>query len=600
MLVFLVIYVASYKFGVLKKIACIPKMKFMRKIILFLLFLGFLVFADSQAKYIICFCVDNNHVSVHLYDGSTGQMYGRGFYALGHGSDKNAPKIPNAGGTLQGQEEPVPSDAERSLFGGYGTIQDDDGLIGKKCICYEITEEQYNKVANYMNNYEHRYNVATQNCVDFAQDTGEQIGIELPSSTDFLGVSEPKILYRILNNMRSEQLFYEENPDLAKVKSKSFPYIIIYGSNETERLEKKFNFTINKTNKNTTEEAKQYKVQQEMNAHAEDVLGNPDDLYKELIGKGSTPTETTVWATAPQGESCGTDCIKVDKDTPINFSPSFTPPQYSFVWWDFGDGYKAVMPNPTHTYSELGQYPVKMRYLDESETLKFATYKVVVSENEFGLPDTRTFKVSTPSGNEIIFENKKQLDETKAENEAQAELTRISSYGLRYVIGDERTIIHFKLKNGKVIMMTWSPSDNYSPDSTLRVLGTVDAENEKLFEDNPQVFIDCVPVTFTGALYVDEETLENIAQSDTPSQAFKDAWGTKIVYKGLTLGNTIKSFFVDLGVKLGFGLGGEGNGEKENGALAACYRACNANRPPLAANLLEECYANCRSEYATR
>ncbi|MCB0402907.1 MAG: PKD domain-containing protein [Flavobacteriales bacterium] len=74
-----------------------------------------------------------------------------------------------------------------------------------------------------------------------------------------------------------------------------------------------------------------------------------DTIYDTLVVSGVTPDFTLTDST----------CV----NTPVNFNDISTPTANATInsWqWDFGDGGSAVTPNPGHTYTTPGTYPVQL------------------------------------------------------------------------------------------------------------------------------------------------------------------------------------------------------------------------------------------------
>ena len=65
--------------------------------------------------------------------------------------------------------------------------------------------------------------------------------------------------------------------------------------------------------------------------------------------------------------------------SPNNFIFTPTPLANSTILWDFGDGTSIISPQPTHTFSQSGNYNVTMSLLDTSTATTLCTYTQMVS-----------------------------------------------------------------------------------------------------------------------------------------------------------------------------------------------------------------------------
>lgn len=101
-------------------------------------------------------------------------------------------------------------------------------------------------------------------------------------------------------------------------------------------------------------------------------LTNPTYTYPNigtyvvmLVAQAHTPCADTIYDTitvsgvTPDFTLTDSTCV----NTPVNFNDASIPTANATVdsWnWDFGDGGTAVTPNPSHTYTTPGYYPVKL------------------------------------------------------------------------------------------------------------------------------------------------------------------------------------------------------------------------------------------------
>ncbi|MCD9019410.1 PKD domain-containing protein [Parachryseolinea silvisoli] len=81
------------------------------------------------------------------------------------------------------------------------------------------------------------------------------------------------------------------------------------------------------------------------------------------------------------GVSC--DALAVQ----FNDASTANPPVDTWTW-DFGDGNTAIGPNPAHTYTQLGNYPVKLTLTNADGQCSFIRYDAVVFTNP--IPDFTT------------------------------------------------------------------------------------------------------------------------------------------------------------------------------------------------------------------
>ena len=174
---------------------------------------------DVNTNYSICFCATDpeaDHTSIHLFDGTTGEQYGRGLYAKSKfgSSPPNVEPIPDPGvkpKTPSGFGQGSGSSSESSHGVGAenidylstpGYIHDDQGIDDKKCICFQISKEQYNKAKDFINQPAPQYRAFSQNCVDFMEAVAEKLNLDIPS-TSYWGVSHPQVFHAALNHQLS-------------------------------------------------------------------------------------------------------------------------------------------------------------------------------------------------------------------------------------------------------------------------------------------------------------------------------------------------------------------------------------------------------------
>lgn len=482
---------------------------------------------QSTSCNLVCFCTHSGHASVHLYDCKTKEWYGRGLWAEGYGIDVEGPPVPRAGqpppkstgsgggsssGSSSGGVGPSSSSGSSSGSSGSGSISlgefdgpgkvHDEGssLLGLKCICFEITETEYNKTADYINNYPRWYRLGSQNCVDFVEAVANHLGKKIPPTNDW-GVSLPWIFYDNLNKWKDG---YNE--------SGSF---IAYGNNKS-----KFARYLSAPREEET-------VKQ--TAYTEDILRSPDVLFTRSIAKKPYLQATILLSHK-----------NVVQGIPVTFSVDFTPKQDSLLWWDFGDGFRSFKPKPSYTYNTNGIYFVRMYYMDEFNTTRYATTKINVSKAKT-VTLTNTPKVSLLDGT-IVKMNKSDisLDAIKEMNDTFRTLPEPFST-LMYddmvrihirVKGKPTEIFNLKTENGKLVDLTY--------------LGSVDTTNENLLINNNELFIDCMKVTYTAYIITDEDTMEKIVNSKNPLQTLRSEWGIGIIYQGLTFKNWLTGLIISI------------------------------------------------------
>ncbi len=515
--------------------------------------------AQDNEGYLVCFCSYPAHAFVMLYDGATDNYYVRGLYKEDYGTGYEAPKLPHAGEAPDlsaGEKKPDSATIENDATELANDINypDDENAGVPKCVCFKVTKGEYDSTVDFINNYPREYDLTSQNCMDFVEDTAENLGKEagdyddIPDADSYFGVSDPEEFYENLNE------WMQNWGGTLKVAPDRF---LAY-TNETWMFK---NYTNLGSDLEAMEKARQKRKQQPKQPppapppggdskppqyyaprlHPENFIsgGGYNTLYYQaLFEDGVVPLKASIIASAEDYEQCGSGCIVVGQNTEIAFSTDFQPAEPSFMWWHFSDGYGAEIANPTHSYSEPGIYRVTMRYLDDSsKTAKFGLYQVKVNASD--TQERAAHRVSTASGKEI------QLAAVKGKPGVSAvenELNEVPSFGS--ILGDDQTRVHVKMKDGSTTIANLITKGGAVEE--VSVLGSVGVEDERLLEEGPQLFIDCVPVTYTGALYLDEETLEEIAESETPRDEFKKAWGTKIRDKGLNLGNSIKELVMGM------------------------------------------------------
>ena len=82
----------------------------------------------------------------------------------------------------------------------------------------------------------------------------------------------------------------------------------------------------------------------------------------------------------------------------------------------------------------------------------------------------------------------------------------------------------------------------------------------------------------TIAIHISENVMEKMGSSTDPISIVKDEWGTGIRLEGLTLGNKIKLFFVDISARIFFFFGGGGTG---SGGGAGSGGLPGGGQPPV-------------------
>jgi len=80
-------------------------------------------------------------------------------------------------------------------------MQDDNGILDKKCICFEVTKEQYERAVEFTNNYDLEYDLFERNCVDFAEALADELGLDIPETEWFWDISTPGTFYDSLNEV---------------------------------------------------------------------------------------------------------------------------------------------------------------------------------------------------------------------------------------------------------------------------------------------------------------------------------------------------------------------------------------------------------------
>jgi hypothetical protein len=83
-----------------------------------------------------------------------------------------------------------------------GVIKNDGTHAKDFCICYNVTQAQYNAAAGVINariTTPGTYNVLTNNCVDFAAAVATAAGITLPTTVNRLNISDPAAAWSSLN-----------------------------------------------------------------------------------------------------------------------------------------------------------------------------------------------------------------------------------------------------------------------------------------------------------------------------------------------------------------------------------------------------------------
>ena len=330
--------------------------------------------AADPPRFAICFCTTEGHASVHLIDGSTGQQHGRGLYDIGHSSGKNAPTIPYASDPAS--QEPgakIPAGADTQgldlvAIDTYGVLQDDDGIAGKKCVCHELTMGEYNQAVSFVNTYEHRYNVATQNCVSFVTDTAEHLGKWTPKPHP----PEPAQFYWLMNAVMKVLQGYPDG-GAGHRQSKGYSFI---GYADPEALEKYFGKFAKPA---ALGHGRPALANREKERHAEELLLSPDVLYRAIVQGGAVPSERQIAVSGGSGRRCGEGCVEAGAGATVTFSPQTPFSGESLVWWDFGDGYDARVTQAVHVFRTGGLHRVRLRAIDEKASPWYGAMTVLVT-----------------------------------------------------------------------------------------------------------------------------------------------------------------------------------------------------------------------------
>lgn len=511
---------------------------------------------SSNENYAICFCTTEGHAYVVLFDSSTGEHHGRGLYATGYGTNKQAPKVPHAGELGEKSSEETTSDSSSGssssssssssdssgisgaidVISGPGTIQDDDGIAASKCLCVKISKENYNKAADYINSYPRTYRLLSQNCVDFVEDVASHLGIDLPDA-DTLGlVSEPSEFY---NNMNKWKKDWETDPPADR--------FIDYGRNATEKVKQWFGMAeqkdvLNVEEKNETNETNKTSFSSCVTQRrAEDFLNNPDELFA-LVSDIKRPKLTSLTANVDgYSESCGFNCIKIDPNTELAFFMNFEPYVHSLTWWDFGEGAKVVGSSANYKYSKEGKYTVISKYLDEQKEIKYGIYTILVEDIEpIIIPN-----VSTSTGKKISVSKppKKIQDAERLVDKYKNQTEKLPDYA-KNLLGTEVIRIYVTLEDNETAVATLKTDDGDITEA--QVIGIVDAANKELIEKNRELIINDEKITYTAELYTDQKTIEKTVLSKDPEKEFLDAWNKDIRYQSLTVEGWFKSLFANI------------------------------------------------------
>ena len=106
----------------------------------------------------------------------------------------------------------------------------------------------------------------------------------------------------------------------------------------------------------------------------------------DLFANGATPVYYDDISLLPPGEDLIVDAGgpysgEVDED--IQFTGFATGGTEPYTWaWDFGDGETADVQNPTHAYTEAGEYTATLTVTDAAENVETDTAMVTVTEPE--------------------------------------------------------------------------------------------------------------------------------------------------------------------------------------------------------------------------
>jgi len=206
-----------------------------------------------------------------------------------------------------------------------------------------------------------------------------------------------------------------------------------------------------------------------------DDKGQTDTTQKDIIVSASenqSPTADFVYS--PENPQKGRE---ITFDASSSFDQDGEINKYS---WDFGDGETATGEVTQHSYSQAGEYEVKLTVTDDQGEKGTKTEKISVSE------PTRTYQIIVDSAPEGI-----------------AGYTLIFSVSEPAKIKEARTIafsgvppsFQFLAQRTKVQITTWDNGDAVKPGAENIILAEVDVENYK--DAKPE--IECIQFNYDGS-----------------------------------------------------------------------------------------------------
>lgn len=213
----------------------------------------------SKTKYAIAFSHNGagadgqGHDFIILFDGSTGNVVGRGLSSKGFGGAKEANFVNYAGGR---QYEPSPDvkkaheEAKKpgtsNVLHGSGVIQNESVVGAQLSLYVEITKEEYDKIVDYINSYDRSYNLACGNCATFVIDVAKQLGISLGSG--------PIDMPRSINDLMKALMINPDNAEDMGLGGRSYDVI---GQDEIQQIKKAYQNSSPNNNDNKKPERKE-------------------------------------------------------------------------------------------------------------------------------------------------------------------------------------------------------------------------------------------------------------------------------------------------------------------------------------------------------
>ncbi len=113
-------------------------------------------------------------------------------------------------------------------------------------------------------------------------------------------------------------------------------------------------------------------------------------------------------------------------------------------------------------------------------------------------------------------------------------------------LGDELVRAHVRLRDGSTVIVSVRTAGGQFKDADF--LGSVDAQGEEIVKRESSFTRGSERISYTAALYIDQDTVEKIAFSPNPQAEFVSQWGKGIRFEGLTFGSGLKTFLLNLGV----------------------------------------------------